>query len=103
MVLIGNVIESMFMTAGNWNLGSAISLVLAIIIMLSMWLTKHVDKDLLREGDCKMTKKKMRLGSKIFLGLLMLFFYLPIIYTVIMSFNSTEITDPFQRFFAAVV
>ena len=45
MVLIGNVIESMFMTAGNWNLGSAISLVLAIIIMLSMWLTKRVDKD----------------------------------------------------------
>ena len=45
-----------------------------------------------------MTKKKMRLGSKIFLGLLMLFFYLPIIYTVIMSFNSTKSLTHFKGF-----
>ncbi len=42
-VLVGNVIESQFLTAGDWNFGSAISLIMAIIIMLSMWLTRKVD------------------------------------------------------------
>lgn len=44
-VLIGNVIESQFLTTGNWNFGSAISLIMAIIIMISMYITKKVDKD----------------------------------------------------------
>lgn len=44
-VLIGNVIESQFLTSGNWNFGSAISLIMAVIIMLSMYITKKVDKD----------------------------------------------------------
>ncbi len=43
-VLIGNVIESQFLTAGNWNFGSAISLIMAVIIMISMYITKKVDK-----------------------------------------------------------
>ncbi len=42
-VLIGNVIETQFLTAGNWNSGSAISLIMAVIILLSMWLTRKVD------------------------------------------------------------
>ena len=42
-VLIGNVIESQFLTAGNWNFGSAISLIMAIIIMISMYITKKVE------------------------------------------------------------
>lgn len=44
-VLIGNVIESQFLTTGNWNFGSAISLIMAVIIMVSMYITKKVDKD----------------------------------------------------------
>lgn len=44
-VLIGNVIESQFLTAGDWNFGSAISLIMTIIIMLSMYITKKVDID----------------------------------------------------------
>ncbi len=43
-VLIGNVIENQFLTAGNWNFGSAISLIMAIIILISMYITKKVDK-----------------------------------------------------------
>lgn len=43
-VLIGNVIESQFLIAGNWNFGSAISLIMAVIIMISMYITKKVDK-----------------------------------------------------------
>lgn len=42
-VLVGNIIETQFLTTGDWNFGSAISLIMAIIIMLSMWLTQKVD------------------------------------------------------------
>ncbi len=42
-VLIGTVIETQFLTAGDWNSGSAISLVLAVIVLFSMWLTRKVD------------------------------------------------------------
>lgn len=44
-VLIGNIIETEFLTAGNWNSGSAISLIMALIIILSLYITKKVDKD----------------------------------------------------------
>ena len=42
-VLIGNLIEIYFLTAGDWNFGSAISLIMALIIIGSMWLTKRLD------------------------------------------------------------
>lgn len=42
-VLVGNLIESKFLTAGDWNFGSAISFIMAIIIMISMFITKKVD------------------------------------------------------------
>lgn len=43
--LIGNVIENYFLTTGDWNKGSAISLIMALVILLSLYLTKKVDKD----------------------------------------------------------
>lgn len=43
-VMVGNLIERQFLTSGDWNFGSAISLVMAIIIMVSMYFTKKVDK-----------------------------------------------------------
>lgn len=49
-VLIGNVIESQFLTSGNWNFGSAISLIMAIIIMISLYITKKVDRTGQDEG-----------------------------------------------------
>ncbi len=42
-VMIGTLIESQFITAGDWSFGSAISLIMAIIIIISMYLTKRVD------------------------------------------------------------
>ena len=42
-VLVGNLIESYFISAGNWNFGSAISLVMAVIILISMYFTKKLD------------------------------------------------------------
>ncbi len=44
-VLIGNLIEIYFLTAGDWNFGSAISLIMALIIIASMWLTKKLDRN----------------------------------------------------------
>ena len=44
-VLIGNLIEIYFLTAGDWNFGSAISLIMALIIIASMYLTKKLDRN----------------------------------------------------------
>ncbi|MDO4563614.1 MAG: ABC transporter permease [Clostridia bacterium] len=48
-VLIGNVIENQFLTSGNWNFGSALSLIMMVIIMLSMYITRKLDRDESRE------------------------------------------------------
>lgn len=50
-VLIGNIIENQFLTAGNWGFGSAISLIMAIIIMISMYFARRVDKKVSPEGS----------------------------------------------------
>ena len=44
-MLIGNLIESQFISVGDWNFGSAISMILAVIILLSMSLMKRMDKE----------------------------------------------------------
>ncbi|MEG2170260.1 MAG: ABC transporter permease [Erysipelotrichaceae bacterium] len=43
--LIGNVIETQFITVGEWNFGSAISMIMAAIIMLSMYITRKIDRE----------------------------------------------------------
>ncbi|MBE7002757.1 MAG: ABC transporter permease [Ruminococcaceae bacterium] len=49
-VLVGNVIESQFLTSGDWNFGSAISMIMAVIIMISMYLTRKVDVSVASNG-----------------------------------------------------
>lgn len=44
-VLVGNLIENYFVTTGDWNFGSAISLIMTIVILLSMYFTKKFDYD----------------------------------------------------------
>lgn len=41
--LIGNVIENQFITVGEWNFGSAIAVIMAIIMMLLMSLVRKLD------------------------------------------------------------
>ncbi len=41
--LIGNLIENQFITVGEWNFGSAISMIMAIIMMLLMMLVRKVE------------------------------------------------------------
>ena len=42
--LIGNLIENQFITVGEWNFGSAISMIMAIIMMLMMMAVRKVEK-----------------------------------------------------------
>ena len=41
--LIGNMIENQFITVGEWNFGSAISMILAVIMMLLMMAVRKVE------------------------------------------------------------
>ena len=41
--LIGNVIENQFITVGEWNFGSAISMIMAIIMMGTMYLIRRIE------------------------------------------------------------
>ena len=41
--LIGNLIENQFITVGEWNFGSAISMIMAIIMMLMMMAVRTVE------------------------------------------------------------
>ena len=42
--LIGNLIENQFITAGEWNFGSAISMIIAVVMMLMMMVVKSIKK-----------------------------------------------------------
>lgn len=54
-MLIGNLIEKQFVHMGNWNFGSAISMIMAVIIMLSMNLANRFDRD-----DEERTNRKVK-------------------------------------------
>ena len=45
ILLIGNVIEQEFTQASNWHLGSGLSIVLMIFIILNMIITSVFDKE----------------------------------------------------------
>lgn len=42
--LIGNLIENQFITAGEWNFGSAVSMIMALVMMLLMMVVRNVEK-----------------------------------------------------------
>ena len=41
--LIGNVIENQFITVGEWNFGSAISMIIAMVMMVLMMIVRRMD------------------------------------------------------------
>ena len=45
ILLIGNVIEEEFTQAGNWHLGSGLSIVLMVFILINMAVSTIFDKD----------------------------------------------------------
>ena len=42
--LVGNLIENQFITVGEWNFGSAISMIMAITMMLMMMAVRNIEK-----------------------------------------------------------
>ena len=50
-MLIGNLIENQFISVGNWNFGSAISLILAIVILVAISLMRKIDPDEVVSSD----------------------------------------------------
>ena len=50
-MLIGNLIENQFISVGNWNFGSAISIILTLIILVGLTLMKKFDKEEKEERD----------------------------------------------------
>ncbi len=42
--LIGNLIENQFITVGEWNFGSAISMIMAVVMMLLMMAVRQVEQ-----------------------------------------------------------
>ena len=44
-VLISNLIENQFISVGDWNFGSSISVILAVIILVMMGFMKKIDPD----------------------------------------------------------
>ncbi len=44
-VMLGTLVETQFLKAGEWHFGSAISMIMAIMIFASMYITKKLDKD----------------------------------------------------------
>ena len=42
--LIGNMIENQFITVGEWNFGSAISMIMAVIMMICMYAIRKIDE-----------------------------------------------------------
>jgi len=44
-LLIGNLVEQQFLSQGNWNFGSAISLIMMVVILISMAVMNYFDGD----------------------------------------------------------
>lgn len=56
--LIGNMIENQFITVGEWNFGSAISMIMAVIMMVSMYAVRQVEIRNSGKGKEKTHEKK---------------------------------------------
>ncbi len=77
-LLIGDLIEMQFLgNSYNLNVGSAMSLVLMIIVLLCMSFTSSFDE--IRDGGCVLMKTKhLRLMQRAYVILVFCFMYLPI-------------------------
>ena len=50
-MLVGNLIENQFISVGNWNFGSALSIILTVIILVGLTLMKRFDKEEKEEAE----------------------------------------------------
>ena len=57
--LIGNLIENQFINIGDFHFGSAISLIMAVLILLSMQIAERYDRDKKEDGEGKVRGVKL--------------------------------------------
>ena len=50
-MLIGNLIENQFISVGDWNFGSAISIILTVVIIIGLSVMKKFDRDEKEDKD----------------------------------------------------
>ena len=43
LLLLGNLVEQQFLVVGDWQFGSAISIVMMVMILLSMWVLSRFE------------------------------------------------------------
>ena len=44
-MMFGDLIETTFLTAGDWNLGSALSLIMMVLILISLSILRKADPE----------------------------------------------------------
>jgi spermidine/putrescine transport system permease protein len=44
-MMFGDLIENKFLTEGNWNVGSALSLIMMVLILLSLGILRKADPE----------------------------------------------------------
>ena len=97
--LIGNMIENQFITVGEWNFGSAISMIMAVIMMVLMMVVRKIEiRNQGGKGGIIVMNKGKRPIGKILMILSVVFFYLPILYMIIFSFNDGKSLTSFTGF-----
>ena len=98
-LLIGDSIEMQFQSAYNYNLGASLSLVLMLLIIVCMLImNRFADNEegpycSRRGGDDNMKALK-----KIYIALIMLFLYAPMLVMVVFSFNASNSTSVMSGF-----
>ena len=87
-LLVGDLIDLQFMGgAYNPHLGSAIALVMIILIFICMWIMNKFDDGSSEEGGLLLMKKFFK---NFYLLLIFLFLYAPIVVLMIFSFNDSN-------------
>ena len=91
------MIENQFITVGEWNFGSAISMIMAVIMMLLMMLVRRIETRN-QGGKGRKHEKKNRIFGKVLMVLMIAFFYVPILYMIVFSFNDGKSLTSFSGF-----
>jgi len=48
--LLGNLVEQQFLRTGNWHFGSAVTVIMMLLMLISIFVLSRVDRDDVREG-----------------------------------------------------
>ena len=92
VITLGTAIEQQFLVTQNWGMGSTIAVFLIIFMVIIMIITGQQRKG----GDYHMEKTSK--FAKIYLALVFIILYAPILYLIFYSFNSGGTMNSFESF-----